>query len=349
MSILTSVNTEIYIEKIDSNGNEYDCSRVLIKKGLTLKLDSERITVNKTKMSDAPIRVAKSTLVGDKEIELTISTYFHPFFDVVDPKITAPERNLWDSLTGKDSIRNEGSLDVEFINSNKLIILNIYIPWDNGQVFKLSKAVVESADIDLDIKAISAVDWKIKGMELDTNSSLPSCTKDDTSMFLKNKLSTLLVVAGGTSYNYPIVKGKIELKNSLKFTGRKRLGKYRNLSNYYVIDRKISGNITGYVKNGTDNSLDFMDYLMSTKEDDATINLEIDIGKSSDTSGILGEFVRVRMPYCNIKLPKITTNEVLTMELSFITNERVVGSNDDFSLSYLYVVNPLALSAYVNG
>ena len=215
----------------------------------------------------------------------------------------------------------------------------------NGLIYKLNKAVVNSATINFDVEGIATIEWSGMAATVDTiNSNTHTAvagsgkvigeggTSADTENFIRNRLTAMAVAPNGTpgssgtyadaggiqtSYDLTLTGGSITIENNVSYLTPEELGVVNKPIEHVTGARNIGGSFTCYLASNTANngSKDlFEDLTHSTALDIITHDFEMvfKIGGSSGTPRL-----EVKMPKCHVEVPTHSIEDVVSLESTF--------------------------------
>mgnify|MGYP000498190211 FL=1 len=142
-------------------------------------------------------------------------------------------------------------MKIDFLGSNKSSLkeLEIFFIMGSGtynagthQVYKLSKAVVNSATVDFDIDGIATINWSGFASNITDEGSQPTVTVAEglsaTNNFIRNRLTTLAVknAAGSpfaATYTLTLTGGSVSFENNITYLTPDTIGEV-NLSLIHI-------------------------------------------------------------------------------------------------------------------
>lgn len=204
MSIVISPTVQLIMADADATTLDFatnQATEISILKDITIDQGMNSITASASGVSSTPNRVSKIVNTGYTGARFSFKTYLKPVTD--SGNVTSPEKLLWESLAATDVTDTASTSTVAFTagNTNKLRELFFYLILENGSYYKVSNAVVESVDIDIDINKIAMATWKVVGLNMsyttpgDLTTTAAKLLTDR--VFIRNKLSTIDLSIGG--------------------------------------------------------------------------------------------------------------------------------------------------------
>ena len=324
MSVIFKRDYNIYISTA-SNGSENAGNTVQLKvKDFSFNQSANIDKGNRNPMDPTTERTQEPFISIISPVTFSFTTYIKP---LVDTNVTSPEEYLWTSLMGNDTITNtptNSTIDFADGNVGSLQELTLWFndPNNSDLSYRIDNAIVDSARISFDLNGIAMVDWQGRALSM-TRDTTPAASTDRTAVTecVKNKLSTITIQLGGaTSYTVALTGGSIDFNNNNQFYGRTRLGKTTTPVGHYTGDRDIKGDLTFYMKHGTNLSADlYNDLLSSVGLDNYETNYYADI--TINIGGTTAPYVQVNVPRAILNLPRINFEEALTMAVPFEAKE----------------------------
>lgn len=241
-------------------------------------------------------------------------------------------------------------------NVNKLQDFFLFFVVDNS-VYRLDGCAVNQAEVSFDLTGIATIAWSgmannltdVTSLALTTNGALTNATQfvlaaaADT--FITNKLSTIVLKStiggngsGNKTYNVPITGGTFTFNNGIEFVTPDTLGSVDTPIGYFTGTRAVSGNLTAYLKTGTNESstllTDMLTAAATTSE--AKFYLEIAVGGKVNTTR-----VELLMPGVSLQIPSIEIQDVVSTTINFSAqgyyNDATAGNFDLASANDLVV------------
>jgi hypothetical protein len=249
---------------------------------------------------------------------------------------------------------NSTALVMDTRRSNKSALETMSLEFNLGgsQIYKITKAVVNSATVNFDVEGIATVEWSGMGATIaslsahSTNGSniLEGGRAADTSNFIRNRLTSMSIAFadGGESDISPIndnafaltiTGGSISFENNLTYLTPEELGVVNKPIEHVTGGRNIGGSFTCYLATGTGGSKEFFDDLVHDDSLGVTTHdfaVTFDVGGSSGTPR-----VSFAMPHCHVEVPSHSIEDVVSLETTFTSLQSDMESNvpDDFSIS----------------
>jgi len=211
------------------------------------------------------------------------------------------------------------------------------------QVYKLSKAVVNSASIDFDIDGIATINWSGFASTITDEGSQPTVTINEgvllTNNFIRNRLTTLTATATAagnivTAYALTLTGGTISFENNITYLTPETLGAVNAPIGHVTGNRTIGGSFTCYLSNTATASSDlFEDLASSTSVITNDFNLVFDIGGVA-ASPAVAPHLQITLPTCHLEIPSHSIEDVISLETSFHALPTSITAADEAVIVY---------------
>lgn len=317
-------------------------------------INASEITVNEAGATSRRGRLLFNDSLAP--VEWSFSTYARPTLDIApDPdQARCIEEALWamyvgatafDDTTGvfSGSIGAANALDTttntfNFTNSDIPSMgegYEIYFMFKptggTNQVYKITKAAVNSVTIDFDIDGIATIQWSGFGSTLSdegTTLAVPTITTGvtSTSNFIRNRISTVTVDRTDVvdTYNLVLTGGSINFENNISYLTPEELGQVNKPLGNITGTRSVSGNLTCYLDNdiaGSKSGELFADLVADTTTVRNVFDLDINIG------GVAAPALKFSLPTAHLEIPVINVEDLLTLDIAF--HGQASGGNID--------------------
>ena len=317
-------------------------------------INASEITVNEAGATSRRGRLLFNDSLAP--VEWSFSTYARPTLDAApDPdQARCIEEALWamyvgatafDDATGvfSGSIGAANALDTttntfNFTNSDIPSMgegYEIYFMFKptggTNQVYKITKAAVNSVTIDFDIDGIATIQWSGFGSTLSdegTTLAVPTITTGvtSTSNFIRNRISTVTVDRTDVvdTYNLVLTGGSINFENNISYLTPEELGQVNKPLGNITGTRSVSGNLTCYLDNdiaGSKSGELFADLVADTTTVRNVFDLDINIG------GVAAPALKFSLPTAHLEIPVINVEDLLTLDIAF--HGQASGGNID--------------------
>ena len=258
----------------------------------------------------------------------------------------------------EDAIKTRGGdvntpLVMDSSRSNKSALNTMTLEFNMGSdlIYKLNKAVCNSATINFDVDGIATVEWSGMAATITEASSHTAAAKTvteggtsaDTENFIRNRLTamTIATVDGGASevspinasYDLTLTGGSISIENNISYLTPEELGVVNKPIEHVTGVRNIGGSFTCYLASGTGGSKEFFEDLVSTQGLDIVTHdfaVTFKVGGSSETPRV--EFT---MPHCHVEVPTHAIDDVVSLETTFSSLQSNMESKsaDDLTIT----------------
>tara|TARA_R110000803_G_scaffold92022_1_gene159524 strand:- start:4395 stop:5588 length:1194 start_codon:yes stop_codon:yes gene_type:complete len=243
-------------------------------------------------------------------------------------------------------------MKIDFLGSNKSSLkeLEIYFIMGSGaydagthQVYKLSKAVVNSATVDFDIDGIATINWSGFASNITDETSQPTVTIAEglsaTNNFIRNRLTTLAVTndAGGTfasAYTLTLTGGSVSFENNITYLTPDTIGEVNSPIGHVTGTRTIGGNFTCYLSNSAAGSSDlFEDLASATTVVTNDFDLTFHIGGTPPATTI-APHMTINLPNCHLEIPAHSIEDVISIETTFSALPTDIAGADEAVIVY---------------
>ena len=258
----------------------------------------------------------------------------------------------------EDAIKTRGGdvntpLVMDSSRSNKSALNTMTLEFNMGSdlIYKLNKAVCNSATINFDVDGIATVEWSGMAATITAASSHTAAAKTvteggtsaDTENFIRNRLTAMTIapVDGGASdvspinasYDLTLTGGSISIENNISYLTPEELGVVNKPIEHVTGVRNIGGSFTCYLASGTGGSKEFFEDLVSTQGLDIVTHdfaVTFKVGGSSETPRV--EFT---MPHCHVEVPTHAIDDVVSLETTFSSLQSNMESKsaDDLTIT----------------
>ena len=211
---------------------------------------------------------------------------------------------------------------------------NNFLAGDNVTIYKIADCVGNEASIDFDIDGIATINWSGFGKVITEEASFDASSAlarniDSTSNFIRNRLTSLGLVNGGTTYNLVLTGGNITFTNNITFLTPETLCTINQPLGHVTGTRSISGNFTCYLNSAANSSAELFEDLI---EDKSTVTnshaLTFNIGGGSAPNMV------VSMPTAHLEVPTHSIEDVISLEANFHALPSTIGGTDEATIAY---------------
>ena len=243
-------------------------------------------------------------------------------------------------------------MKIDFLGSNKSSLkeLEIFFIMGSGtynagthQVYKLSKAVVNSATVDFDIDGIATINWSGFASNITDEGSQPTVTVAEglsaTNNFIRNRLTTLAVknAAGSpfaATYTLTLTGGSVSFENNITYLTPDTIGEVNSPIGHVTGTRTIGGNFTCYLSNSSAGSSDlFEDLASATTTVTNDFDLTFHIGGTPPASTI-APHMSINLPNCHLEIPAHSIEDVISIETTFSALPTDIAGADEAVIVY---------------
>lgn len=140
-------------------------------------------------------------------------------------------------------------------------------------------------------------------------------------------------VAAGKQYFIPITGGSLTLDNSIEYLTPEELGVVNIPIGGFTGSRNFAGSLTAYLNNCDQASGGlFKDLLADVSNVSNRYDLRIEVG---GCAGGTGPEVHFKMPYAQISIPTIQTEDVIATEIAFNAQGSDITKSDELTVTYI--------------
>jgi len=250
---------------------------------------------------------------------------------------------------------NTTSAIAHFGNSNKHQLQTfgmIFIV--DGISYAVDNCALDQASIDFGLDAIAMIAWTGKGTQLRnlatttvTTGATPSFSggltgtaagKNTTAPYIANKLSTMKLTSNiggisGTDYAVAITGGNVTIANNLTYLTPANLGTVNVPITYFTGTRAISGNVTAYLRGGTNNPTSKLlaDMLLaSSSATDPKFFVQLEVGGSTNPVR-----VELEMNAAMLTIPTVNVEQVVSTQINFTAQSHTAAyaTNADYDIA----------------
>jgi len=225
MAFILSRNARLYVSTEDiAGGIDWDAStmtnantyRIEVLDGFNFPSNTTVQDITVSEAGATPIRGQQSFTTSIDPVEWSFSSYVRPYADTT---VKAPEQIMWASMadpvyTDSLVLGNAGTYgpttgsDITFANSNVNQLQKLFLYFDIGGVwYKISNAVVDTAEFDFGIDQIAMIAWSgqadsaaeiVAPTTFTAGTGYLDLPTGPAASFLQNKLTTVDVMDNGT-------------------------------------------------------------------------------------------------------------------------------------------------------
>lgn len=212
-------------------------------------------------------------------------------------------------------------------NVNQLQSFWLFFVVDNT-TYRLDGCAVNQAEISFDITGIATIAWSGMASNLvdvtGTTTITPGTNATAFALaqtadtFITNKLSTIVLKSNiggsGTAYTVPITGGTFTYSNNIEYVTPDTLGTVDSPIGYFTGTRSVSGNLTAYLKTGTNESAQLLKDMLAAAATttEPAYFLEVSVGGKSATTR-----VELLMNGVSLQIPSIDVQDVVSTTINF--------------------------------
>ena len=344
-----------------TNSNTFEI-QILDGFSFTQNTTSETITLNEA--GATPIRGQRAFNTALEPVDFSFSTYIRPRRSTTGGSAahTAEECVLWNAFSSGTAIGSvgagwaedsvAGSVNWDDSDRHQLQKFAMIMVIDND-TYIIDNCVLDQASIDFGIDAIATIAWSGKGSGIrrvgkttltdgvddvtfdNANNSFDGVAKKKvtTANYLANKLSSVTLRPGiantsATAYTVPITGGNITISNNVTYLTPANLGVVNNPITYFTGARSVSGNLTAYLKTGTNGTADLLEDLLdaASTTTEPKYSLTVHLGGSSSAN----LRVDLIMKGTVLQIPTINSEQVISTTINFTAQGYNSGADTVF-------------------
>ena len=293
----------------------------------------------------------KGSATDGKHCEVSEALWAMFFDQTVNGALTSDTSNL--SISPSNSNKATiGVFDLWFVFGGAKVAEASGIPagqYTDGdqKIYRIKDCSVNEASIDFDLDGIATVAWSgmgkivteesalnglsgtttIDGADYTVATSLITEGVENTTGFIRNRLSDLTIIGGGVTYILTLTGGNITMSNNLTYLTPETLGTVNQPLGHVTGTRTIGGNLTCYLDNDTNASAElFEDIIEATTDIQNSFSLAFDIGASGTPHLLL------TMATCHLEVPSHSIDDVISLETNFHALPSTIGGTNEVTL-----------------
>jgi len=372
-----SRDVKVYVQQ---GGKMWD---IPVLDGFSFSQSTNNVEVTLNEMSNASTRGRKLFNDSLAPAEWSFSTYARPFVsagvgvgaaDTVPGNHHAVEEVLWALMGGPAVYANSAftgqtaptatEQTVDFSESNVSVLGEATI-WfhfpatTNPTIYKMTKGCVNEATMNFDIDGIATIDWSgfaslieeasVADLETALGVALANVINEGTacsvtSNFIRNRLSTVTIVADDTTtfsgdgdndgtYNLVLTGGSVTISNNITFLTPSTLGCVNTPLGHVTGTRSVSGSLDCYLNGlAAGDSADFFSDLVgatSVVTNSFAVNLSVG-GAASATNPV----VKFTFPTAHFEIPAHDISDVISLTTAFHGLPSTIGGTDEVVIEY---------------
>lgn len=318
-------DVEAYISTVSTGHTTDNTVKINILSGSSIDYSTKIQDTYEYKISNSPNRLNEKVILGSTAPILRFITYPKPYKNT---NVTSVEKLLLYSLTGSLGTETINDYTTQFISTNKLPELFIFIKF-GSLIYKISNSVVKSAELKFDIGEILTISWELVGLSVQTVTTVPTIYTDYTAIgnYIKSNFTTIVTDVG----TLPAISGTFKFINAVEIAERNTLNiRAIQYLDHYVKQRDIELDFIGYLKTGVVDNKSLFDNINNNigYNDTNTIQTIVTIGRQSEAN------IVITLPKSHIDLPQIKIQDIISSNIK-ITARRNTVDNDDTTIKYI--------------
>jgi hypothetical protein len=337
-------NTRVFVSTVQTGFDDTNTWELSIQDDFSYSQGNEVQEISVAEAGASPVRGQAVFNTSLNPVEWSFSTYLRPFIgmgtaNALDHR--AMELPLWHGLVAAGdpswdgavspiaSTISESTIDFTLSNAHELYKYNIYV-WADNIWYLIEGAQINQAEVDFGIDAIGMVTWSGNGIgmsdvtagTLPSTGVLPPSTDAD---YIKNRLTTLSLVDGGTTYAIAITGGSLTINNNITYLTPDTLSTVDSPIGSFTGTRQINGNLTCYLNSGTDNSADLLKSMLANSSlTQNSHDIAISLG------GATAPNVVFDIPTAHLSIPNTEVADVIGLSIDFyaLSDTGIDGVNE---------------------
>jgi hypothetical protein len=371
-----SRDVKVYVQQ---GGKMWD---IPVLDGFSFSQSTNNVEVTLNEMSGTSTRGRKLFNDSLAPAEWAFSTYARPFVSAgsgVGAADTAAnhhavEEVLWALMGGPATYASSAftgqsaptttEQTIDFSESNVSVLGEATIWFEfpdatNPTIYKMTKSCVNEATMNFDIDGIATIDWSgfASLIEESDQSALDAALGvalanvinegtacSVTSNFIRNRLSTVTIVAADTTtfsgdgdndgtYNLVLTGGSVTISNNITFLTPSTLGCVNTPLGHVSGTRSVSGSLDCYLNGAAaGDSADFFSDLVnatSVVTNSFAVNLSVG-GTASSTNPA----VKFTFPTAHFEIPAHDISDVISLTTAFHGLPSTIGGTDEVVIEY---------------
>lgn len=248
-------------------------------------------------------------------------------------------------------------------NKNQLQAFGLSVVLDNI-TYLIDNCALNQASIEFGLDGIAMIAWTGSGTAMrqiaETTAVAGTFTggitgnytqKNTTAAFITNKLATVTLTSNirglgaATAYTIAITGGNLTINNNINYVTPEILGVVNQPIGYFTGTRAISGNLTAYLKTGSNNTAKLLSDMLAASSTTTESKFAVEIAIGGHANPVK---VEIDLPAVMLQIPSIETQDVLSTTINFTaegfdssssgadggTADYDLEATNDFSLRY---------------
>lgn len=339
-------NTRVFVSTVTTGFSDTNTWELAVQDDFSYSQGNEVQEISVAEAGATPVRGQAVFNTSLNPVEWSFSTYLRPFIcggTVNSGDHRAMELPLWHGLVAGNttapnwdtaaapisSTATESTVDFTLSNAHELYQYNIYI-WADNLWYLIEGAQINQAEVDFGIDAIGMITWSGNGISMsdvtggntpDTGVLPPSTAPD----YIKNRLTTLSLVNGATTYNVAITGGSLTINNNITYLTPDTLSTVDAPIGSFTGTRQINGNLTCYLNSGAENSADLLkDMLAASSDTQNAHDIAISLGGATTPKVVFD------IPTAHLTIPNTEVADVFGLSIDFyaLSDTGIDGVNE---------------------
>lgn len=383
MSINLSRNTRLWVSTVNTGHDNSNTFEIPIQDGYTLSQSSSSSDVGVEEAGPTPTRGSKRFNESLDPAEWSFTTYITPYLQtenylvdmilwhaLASSKATAVD--LDNTSTTSEVYGDATSFTVGFANNSAHVLTELYLYFKiDNQVYLVSKAQVNQAEISIDISDIGQVSWSGQGLTYNPIAAPAFIDSDGTNgltfdpatptadkyvaiaagkKYIVNKLTVMdfsAEIAPGTNpanenYSIPITGATVTINNNVTYLTPNTLAEVDSPIGSFTGTFEVTGSIDAYLRktSGTGaigneyGTAELLEHMLANVGSAVTTagNIAIHIGGKASGDPV----AIINIPTAHLSVPEVSVDDVIstTFEFKGIPSSTDLMSGDEISLEF---------------
>lgn len=327
MSFFFERDAKLYVSNVTSGWSSANTDKVPLKADFAFSSETVLSSYGRSTLKENESRAVQHYSARQPLINFNFSTYVNP---VQLTNVESTDRYLWEALGTYTPGATFAEVDFTSTNVAKSKELTLWVEFSDT-VYRLNNCVVTTAEVVGKINDLTHIVWTGKASSI-TNVGKVSIASSELTFntYIKNKLSTIDLILDSITYDIPITNYNITIRNNIAHIYRKKIGKIEEVTGHYTGTRTIDGDISAYLKIGSNKSVELFDKLrqISANLEENKASLTIHAGNTADTHS---DFI---MPNTVLEIPSQQFTDLITLRIPFFALESQKSVADELTVRY---------------
>lgn len=363
MSVLLLRNTRVWVSTVETGFTTSNTQEILVQDDLSFSQGSATTDISIDEAGPKPTRGSKRFTDAIDPAEFSFSTYILPYLDDMgttpdgtDDVVLTPDWMLWHALasgsapdhtlTEKGVHANSANMIVSFKDNSYHELTKLYFYFlVDSRWYKVSKAQLNSAEINVDISDIAKVSWSGNGTLIEPLASAPFDTTaiavSDADFlayqnsYIKNKLSILELVDtnGSVVFDKVAITGAtISINNNITFLTPSTLSRVDRPIGSFTGAFEVTGSLQTYLNTVANGSADLQARILAATGSVNAYKFVLSIG-GKYPSGTKVPVVCIHLPLANLSVPELQTEDALSLNIEFKAQGTTLDSGEEIRIS----------------